>query len=130
MRPLITPLTVVLNAEKVYALPTIKDVDGDPFKVIVLYAGDVILPDFMTFDYVKNALKIAPTDEKSVGTYNLQFKITDSHSLKGGGSKSRIYDFTVIVEKFNFESLHKMKDKLKQRQKIQYASVEVTGISD
>jgi hypothetical protein len=73
---------------------------------------------------------VAPTEEKTVGTYKLQFKITDSHNLKGGGPKSRVYDFEVVVEKFNIASLQKMKDKLKQKQKIQYASVEVNGISD
>ena len=51
-----SPLTAIIGSSTSYALPTIKDPDGDQFDVRVSYLGSTTLPTFMFFDQASQKL--------------------------------------------------------------------------
>jgi hypothetical protein len=73
-----SPVTVILNSEKVIKLPKIYDPDDDTFTMIVKFDGLATMPaGFVTYDPAAGTFKVTPTEESQLGKHKIQIEMSD-----------------------------------------------------
>ena len=122
-----SPVTAILNQERVIQHPKIYDPDYDTFTVVVMFDGQTTLPaGFVSYDPATGTFKVTPIKESQIGTHKIKIEMSDQHTWY---PKKRTAEIEVLVERFNHKLLKALKDKLLKNQKKKYVGVRVEQVS-